>query len=187
MADETKSMTQLIMGIVLISTMLVVGIYILSTMELAMDADNTAMTIVNETTSRVVNETGAILAGISARNGACGALTQCVNATDGIIIPAANYTFTAATCQIRYSGAATAGVLNNTIWKCTYGYTYSADTNASVAANTSVTALGNGTPWLTIIVVVGFAVIVLGLLTGGFRSTSEQNFEAPSSIETPIY
>jgi len=36
------------------------------------------------------------------------------------------------------------------------------------AAGEAVTALGNGTPWLTILVVVGFAVIVLGMLTSGF-------------------
>lgn len=36
------------------------------------------------------------------------------------------------------------------------------------AAGDAVDALGNGTPWLTILVVVGFAVIVLGMLTSGF-------------------
>jgi len=41
-------------------------------------------------------------------------------------------------------------------------------TVASNAAGSAVTALSNGTPWLTILVVVGFAVIVLGMLTSGF-------------------
>ena len=40
---------------------------------------------------------------------------------------------------------------------------------ASNAAGDAVTALSNGTPWLTILVVVGFAVIVLGMLTSGFN------------------
>jgi len=43
---------------------------------------------------------------------------------------------------------------------------------APVAAGDAVTALGNGTPWLTILVVVGFAVIVLGMLTSGFSQAS---------------
>ena len=40
------------------------------------------------------------------------------------------------------------------------------------AAGDAVTALSNGTPWLTILVVVGFAVIVLGMLTSGFSEAA---------------
>lgn len=44
---------------------------------------------------------------------------------------------------------------------------------AQNASNDLVTALSGGTAWITILVVVGFAVIVLGLLTSGLgRSTS---------------
>jgi len=47
-----------------------------------------------------------------------------------------------------------------------------ATTVSSNAAGSAVTALSNGTPWLTILVVVGFAVIVLGMLTSGFSDAS---------------
>jgi ABC-type Na+ efflux pump permease subunit len=42
---------------------------------------------------------------------------------------------------------------------------YNITTNYST---TAVTALGNGIPWISILIVVGFAVIVLGMLTPGF-------------------
>lgn len=44
-------------------------------------------------------------------------------------------------------------------------------TAASNAAGEVVTSLGSGTPWITILVVVGFAVIVLGMLTSGFKNS----------------
>lgn len=46
----------------------------------------------------------------------------------------------------------------------------------SAAANAAISvteALSNGTPWITILVVVGFAVIVLGMLTSGFGRAAE--------------
>lgn len=50
--------------------------------------------------------------------------------------------------------------------------TFTASTAAYNAAGSTVTALSNGTPWITILVVVGFAVIVLGMLTSGFSEAS---------------
>ncbi len=41
------------------------------------------------------------------------------------------------------------------------------------AANDLVTALSGGSAWITILVVVGFATIVLGMLTSGFGRTAD--------------
>ena len=41
------------------------------------------------------------------------------------------------------------------------------------AANDLVTALAGGSAWITILVVVGFATIVLGMLTAGLGRTSD--------------
>ena len=49
---------------------------------------------------------------------------------------------------------------------------------AQNAANDLVTALSGGTAWITILVVVGFAVIVLGMLTSGLGRAAEA---------TPVY
>jgi uncharacterized membrane protein len=46
--------------------------------------------------------------------------------------------------------------------------TLPANSAAANAAGDITTSLADGTPWITILVVVGFAVIVLGMLTSGF-------------------
>ena len=43
------------------------------------------------------------------------------------------------------------------------------------AANDLVTALSGGTAWITILVVVGFATIVLGMLTSGLGRGAEMS------------
>lgn len=53
-------------------------------------------------------------------------------------------------------------------------------TVASNAAGTLVTALAGGSAWITILVVVGFAVIVLGMLTSGLG-------RAGAGTEGPVY
>ena len=53
-------------------------------------------------------------------------------------------------------------------------------TIASNAAGTLVTALSGGSAWITILVVVGFAVIVLGMLTSGLG-------RAGTGQEGPVY
>lgn len=50
--------------------------------------------------------------------------------------------------------------------------TFIAGTAAANAAAATVVSLSGGTPWITILVVVGFAVIVLGMLTSGFGEAS---------------
>ena len=55
-----------------------------------------------------------------------------------------------------------------------------ATTIASNAAGTLVTALSGGSAWITILVVVGFAVIVLGMLTSGLG-------RAGAGQEGPVY
>jgi len=50
--------------------------------------------------------------------------------------------------------------------------TFTANTISYNAAGTALTALNSGTSWLTIIVVVGFAVLVLVLLNKGLGSSA---------------
>lgn len=54
------------------------------------------------------------------------------------------------------------------------------NSSAQNAANSLVTALSGGTAWITILVVVGFAVIVLGMLSSGLG-------RAASGQEGPVY
>jgi len=55
-----------------------------------------------------------------------------------------------------------------------------ATTAASNAAGSVVTALSTGTSWISILVVVGFATIILTMLTSGLGS-------AASEAGTPYY
>jgi hypothetical protein len=48
------------------------------------------------------------------------------------------------------------------------------------AAIDVVNALAGGTPWITILIVVGFAVIVLGMLTSGLGRIG-------GTVEGPVY
>ncbi len=47
-----------------------------------------------------------------------------------------------------------------------------ADSEAQNASNALVTALGNGTGWIAILVVVGFATIILSLLSSGLSAAA---------------
>ena len=159
--NENKALMTTILAIVAIAVILVVGIYINAAIELTTDADNTAGTAINDTLT-TVDDTGEYLDVYALRNVICGAITA-YNASGGELITAANYTQT--NCLIVTTG----GNYNGSNYNASYGYTFSADTNASVAAAGNVTALNNGNAWLTIIVIAAFAVIVLGMLTSGFR------------------
>jgi len=69
---------------------------------------------------------------------------------------------------------------NNTNWKCTYSYTTGVQSSAANASGTLITALSTGSAWITIIIVVGFAVIVLAFLSEGLGKMS-------SGREGPTY
>jgi len=53
------------------------------------------------------------------------------------------------------------------------GSQMTAESAEANAASDLVDALSAGTPWITILVVVGFSVIVLGMLIGGLGRASE--------------
>ena len=165
--DDSKKLVALIMSIVLIAVFLVIGIYINSLLEISLLASNTGITINGE--AGTITAAGYQLAGQAGNlTGAGGwAVTSAINTTSGLLIAPGNYT------------VSTSGLVTNAtarVWSAvTFNYTYiaSVPTAASLAANGSVDALASGTPWLTILVVVGFAVIVLGYLTSGFGNAGK--------------
>lgn len=169
MADMENA-NKLILGIVIISVTLIIAIYIVSTLETSFEVPNTSGSAVNETVTGLTNTTGVgdYLSANSLKDAAC-SVSIVKNATSGATVPATNYTMT--NCLIK--------AVSNSYYvgqnvKVTYTYTYTASTNASVAAGDVTTSLDSGTPWITIIVVVGFAVMVLGFLTSGFKGAAEK-------------
>lgn len=63
---------------------------------------------------------------------------------------------------------------NNTNWKVTYTYTNTTDNSASRASGDMVDALGLGPAWLAIIMVIAFAVIVLGMISEGLGKSANK-------------
>jgi len=58
-------------------------------------------------------------------------------------------------------------------WKVTYTYSYSEDTAASDASGNLIVSLSSGSAWVMILIVVGFATVVFGILTSGLGRTTE--------------
>ena len=169
------SMQKFIIAIVLVGVTLVIGIFIAATIQDATRSTNTAGSIGNETLTTVSNITAETVANAGLNDFAM-TIGIVTNATDGVVISAGNYTATVSGTIIA-TDAGAISTFNNTNWNVSYTYIYSGDTNTSTAAGELVTALSGGSAWITILVVVGFATIVLGMLTQGL-SKKEQEMES---------
>ena len=156
-------MDKFIIGVVLIGITLVIGMFIASTIQDSIRDSNTAGAYVNESATPTV--TGVTLVANSLNDGSCGTITAVFNTTGGMLISSGNYTQTGC-------------VLINTTsefpnaWKVSYPYSYSADNAASNASGSLVTSLAGGSAWITILIVIGFATIVLGMLTQGLGKSA---------------
>ena len=161
MADLNK----FILGVILVGLTLVIGIFISASIGNATD-ETTSVSVINESgawlnaTTYTVDNSGATdFAGLT--------INSAINTTDNATILVGNFTvsgtgFTNATA---------------TVWdsiKVSYSYSYSASTDTSNASDDFTTALSGGTAWIAIIIVVGFATIVLGMLTSGLAGRGSQ-------------
>jgi len=164
------NLQQFIISIIIIGVVLVVGIYITSSIQDVTYATGTIGSAINESVTPTALGIYT-LPGDKKRSVSCGAITSVNNQTNNIVITAGNYTQTG--CSVSNATAICTGC--SAVWKFTYPYTYSADTNASVSAGNVTTALATGTSWISILVVVGFATIILTMLTSGLgRAAAEQ-------------
>jgi hypothetical protein len=158
---------KLVLGIVIISVTLIIAIYILATLQGNFRAEGTSGSIVNE--SITPTTAGTNFAVVNLLDVSCGTITKVYNTTNNVIINSGNYTQTG--CKI----ANKTSTYPVGAWKVTYAYTYTSDTIASNASGNLTSSLNDATPWITILIVVGFAVIVLGFLTSGFKGVENQN------------
>jgi hypothetical protein len=147
--------------IVVVGLLVAICMYVLSTMGNAIDTDDVAGSVANET--GYLNQTGYTLAKSTAglENYANPVIVSVLNATSNATIGAGNYTLTN-------------NVLRNataTNWpsvRVTYTYTYTESTAASNASDDVVTNLTNFVPWLGIILLVLAAGIVLFFVIRSF-------------------
>jgi len=154
-----------ILTIVTIGILLAISMYVLSSIGDSTRDKNTAVTVVNETTSAAVDESGIYVTGGVKTDGLC-TIGQITNASTGYGIVSANYTVT--NCHIAYSYASPNTFVNNTIWNVSYTYTWSANNTASDATDTLVTQFVTFLPWLGIILLVLAAGVVLFFVIRSF-------------------
>jgi hypothetical protein len=171
--DKNFNLQKFIISVVIIGIVLVIGIYITDTIGNTIDAPNTAASVSNETIP-YINATGYTLALATAEDFASPVITAAWNATDDSPFGVGNISVSATGVVTN----ATATVWNNGVI-LSYTYTYTAQTDASTAATNVVSALATGTAWISILVVVGFAVIILTMLTSGLGAAAGKENEVP--------
>ena len=172
------NLQRFIISVVIIGVVLVVGIYITDSIGQVSKATNTAGSVTNE--SAYVNITGYTLAlSTSAEDFASPSVTAVFANVSGTpyLVPPANYTLTG---NVLTNATEVPNAAEYNDASVSYTYTYTADTDASDAADDVVAALATGTSWISILVVVGFAVIILTMLTSGLGS-------AVNESATPYY
>ena len=171
--DKNFNLQRFVISVVLVGIMLVVGIYITSEIGVVSMDPNTAGTYVNVTMLRPT--TGGITLGASSlRDGSCGTITAIYNGTGGVAIGLGNITQTGCVV-VNATDVSSYGAS----WLVSYPYTYTAATSASNASDNVTTALATGTSWISILVVVGFATIILTMLTSGLGSAARETEATP--------
>jgi hypothetical protein len=161
--QESFNLQKFIISVVIIGVTLILGIYISDTIGNAVDNPNTPVSVANET-GAWINSTTYVVDHYTKEDFAALTITALYNSTNissPTVIGLGNITMIGTTGFKN----ATARLWNN-VW-VSYTYTYTAQTNASEAATEVVEALATGTSWISILVVVGFATIILTMLTSG--------------------
>ncbi|MCK9430218.1 MAG: hypothetical protein M0R17_09465 [Candidatus Omnitrophica bacterium] len=171
------NLNKFIISVVIVGITLVLGIFINSTIADTLDKPLTVIVVTNESVAWVnqTNYTTGALTTLKEYGGFT--VTQAYNVSSKTLIPLANIT-SYADGVIR-----TADYLyNSTNVTLSYRYTYTAESYASNAGIDVVSALSTGTSWISILVVVGFAVVVLTMLTEGLGGAAAGRRE-----EIPYY
>jgi len=113
--------TGLVSGIVGLIILVIISFLIVDTMNTSITYLPSSVSVTNESLTTVY-ETGEYLA--TAYESPTCTVTQCVNGSNGYLIPSANWTAT--NCLVAYTGTGEDEIgVNNTDWKCDYSATYS--------------------------------------------------------------
>ena len=177
--EKNFNLHKFIISVVIIGIVLVVGIYVTDLIGDTVKDTNTAASIINET-GAYADTAGYTLALATAEDFASPVLTAAWNATDD---GAGSYNLSIALTDFAVSSD---GVVTNATVReyssvsLSYTYSYTATNDVSDAASDVVDALATGTSWISILVVVGFAVLILTMLTSGLGSAARKE-------DTPYY
>ena len=175
-SKDAFNMQLFIISVIIVGVTLVLGIYINETISgQVMDKDVPA-SVINET-GVWINTTGFTLSGSTAEDFASPAVTAIWN-----LSASGNYNVSVAVGNATISAAGVvtnASVLVYDNVSISYTYTYTNATAASTAADGVVSALATGTSWISILVVVGFATIILTMLTSGLSNATSEKEAVP--------
>lgn len=150
----------LIISIVVIAIVLAVGLMVLVQFQQAAMVETKTATVVNET-GAFLNRTGYLLSKSTSETFSNPAIVSAWNATDDTLIPVANYTLTASSIK------------NNTNLEypdvlVTYTYKYYTKSSGYNSTGSIVTALTGIPTWISIIILVAIAGIILAAVLGLF-------------------
>jgi uncharacterized membrane protein len=162
-----QSLDKFIVGVVIIGITLVIAMFIAATIQDATYDDGSG-TIANETITGLAIA-GDDLAVVNYKDVICSNAVVINATTFEVLTETTDYVVT--NCNI--VGVALSDFLDEDV-KVSYSHTYTANSATSNASGDLVTSLSGGSAWITILIVVGFATIVLGMLTSGLGKSAEQ-------------
>ena len=147
-------------AIAVVGVFIVVMIYMFTTMQTGFGS-----TVSQTTTETIatVSTIGVTAANASNCNFANWAVTSAINATDGVAIPASNYT-TTSNGLIKYIGAS--GKFNNTNWIVNSTFTYGGA--ACISAGTTSAQFISVIPLVGLVLVIVLIGVVIGILIYSF-------------------
>jgi len=168
---QVNTLAPAILALVFAAVVLVFGLVI--TQELRDTTGGVSVSVTNETLT-TVNEDGETVATAGVCRFASFSVTEIYNESGDVVIPSNNYTVSASTGTVTYSGGegGVAFGFNNTDWDVTYTYTWG-DT-ACEAANSTVIGLGTFADFWEIIVLAIVITVVIGLLLVIFGGTARR-------------
>jgi len=166
--EQQQDLSKFILAMLIVGITLVIGIYVAGVMQTTFRTTGVSVSAVNESIA-VPSTAGITLAGGAALDGSCGTVVL-LNGTSGVPIAAANYTQT--DCVLTNS---TGEFVEYDTITATYTYTFTNDTSSSTASGNLVISLASGSGWITILIVIGFALIVLGMLSEGLSGAARKN------------
>ena len=168
---EQDKLQVFVMSVLIIGLTLVFGIYIAAQMQTVLRTTGVSVSTINESISAPTTA-GITLDGGAALDGSCGTVVL-TNGTTGTTIAAGNYT--QSDCVI--TNKTTEFTAYDTVY-ATYIYTFTNDTTSSTASGSLVTSLDSGMSWVAILILIGFAIIVLGMLSEGLGKAASGQSES---------
>ncbi len=180
MASNEFNLQKFVISVVIVGISLVIGIYITSSLGTTFMDTDYPVSVLNETLSANITQASQTVSGATSLNFAAFTVSQLLvknNSNSWVVVPSTNYTVVSTGTISLISNPK--AEYNNTNAKVTYSYTFTNSTSSSTAADNVTNALATGTSWISILVVVGFATIILSLLTSGLGTVAREQGAVP--------